>query len=53
MPGHTIDECHTIRCIVQDLIDSRKLQDLEKIPNVKTSLSPKYKDIPQIENKPV
>ena len=38
MPGYTTDECHTIRCIVQDLIDYGKLEDLEKTPSVKTSL---------------
>ena len=38
MPGHTANKCHTIRCIVQDLIDSGKLEDLEKILSVKTSL---------------
>ena len=50
MPGHTIDECHTIRCIVH-MIDSGKLEDLEKIPSVKTSPSPKYQDIPYTKNK--
>ena len=51
MPGHTANKCHTIRCIVQDLIDSGKLEDLEKIPYVKTSPSPKYQDVPHTENK--
>ena len=40
MPRHTTDECHTIRCIVQDLTGSGKLEDLEKIFSVKTSPSP-------------
>ena len=52
MPGHTANKCHTIRCIVQDLIDSGKLEDLEKILSIKTSPSPKYQDIPHIKNKP-
>ena len=51
MSGHTIDECHTIRCIVQYLIDSGKLEDLEKIPSVKTRPSPKYQDVPYTKNK--
>ena len=52
MPWHTTDECHAITYIVQDLIDSGKLEDLEKIPNVKTSPSPKYQDVPRTKNKP-
>ena len=52
MPRHTPDECNTIRCIVQDLIDSEKLNDLEKIASVKTSPLPKYQDVPHTKNKP-
>ena len=42
IPGHTTDECYTIECIIQDLIDSGKLKDLEESPNIKTSPLPKY-----------
>ena len=51
MSGHTTDECYTIERIVQDLIDSRKLKDLEESPNIKTSPLPKYRDVTHIENK--
>ena len=51
MPGHTIDECYTIECIVQDLINYGKLKDLEESPNIKTSPLPKYRDVPHTKNK--
>ena len=51
MSGHTTDECYTIECIVQDLIDSRKLKDLEESPKIKTSPLSKYQDVPHTENK--
>ena len=51
MPGHTTDECYIIEHIVQDLIDSGKLKDLEESPNIKTSPLPKYRDVPHTKNK--
>ena len=51
MLGHTTDECYTIERIVQDLIDSRKLKDLEKSPNIKTSPLSKYWDLSHTKNK--
>ena len=50
-PGHTTDECYTIERIVQDLIDSGKLKDLEENPNIKTSPLSKNQDVPHTENK--
>ena len=51
MPGHTIDAYKTPKNVVQDLIDSGTIDDLEKRLNVKTNTLPKYRDIPHTENK--
>ena len=47
MPGHTTDNCKTLKNAIQDLIDSGKIDDPERQPNVKTNPLPKYQDIPR------
>ena len=51
LPGHTTDNCKTLKNVIQDLIDSEKIDDPERQPNVKTNPLPKYQDIPHTKYK--
>ena len=46
MPGHTTDDFKTLKNAIQDLIDSRKIDDPERRPNVKTNPLPNYQAMP-------
>ena len=46
MPGHTTDTCRTLKNAIQDLIDSGKIDDPERWPNVKTNPLSNYWTMP-------
>ena len=46
MPGHTTDDYYILKYYIQYLIDSSKIEDPEKQPNVKTNPLPNYPNMP-------
>ena len=46
MPSHNTNDCCILKDHIQDLIDSRKIEDPEKKPNVKTNPLPNYRNMP-------
>ena len=46
MPGHTTNNYKTFKNVVQYLIDYEKVNDFEKIPNVKTNPLLNYRTMP-------
>ena len=53
MPGHATDTYRTLKNIVQDLIDSGKIDDPQKSSSIKTNHLPKYQDVSRTKNKPI
>ena len=51
MPGYATDTYRNLKNLVQDLIDSKKIDDPQKTSSVKTNPLPKYQDIPRTKNK--
>ena len=46
MSGYNTDDYYVLKDHIQDLIDSGKIEDLEKQPNVKINPLPNYRNMP-------
>ena len=46
MPSHNTDGCYILKDHIQDLINSGKIEDPEKQPNVKINPLPNYQNVP-------
>ena len=51
MPGYTTNTYRTLKNVIQDLINSGKIDDPERQPNDKTNHLPEYQDTLRTKNK--